>query len=344
MDNFTAPPPRPLAWTGARRSVTHGSETLVRARALTPGEPLPLVLEPTEADVDLAGWVSAQRAWLEQQLLEHGALLLRGFGLRGARAFESVARALCPDLYGEYGDLPREDGVVYRSTPYPAEQTILFHNEGSHTWRWPLKQFFFCALPAERGGETPIVDCRRVYARLAPSVLQRFAEQGLMYVRNFVPGLDVSWQDFFGTAVRAEVEASCRAAGVQHVWRADGGLRTWEIRPAVATHPLSGQSVFFNQLQLHHASCLSAPVRESLAGLFAPEDFPRRVCYGDGQPIEDGLVDEIRALYWELARSFPWEAGDLLVLDNMLTAHARNPYEGPRKILVAMGAITGGRP
>jgi alpha-ketoglutarate-dependent taurine dioxygenase len=330
------------SWAGARRSATESSQHLVRLRELAEGEPLPLLLEPAEVDVDLPAWAAAQRDRIEELLLVHGALLFRGFGLRGAGAFEAVARALCPDLHGEYGDLPREAGLIYRSTPYPADQAILFHNEASHTARWPMKQFFYCQTPAAQGGETPIVDCRRVHERLDGRILRRFADQGVMYVRNFIPGLDVPWQEFFRTQERAAVEATCRAAGVAYEWRADGGLRTREVRPAVAVHPKTGARLFFNQLQLHHASCLEASLRESMKGLFAADDFPRDALYGDGQPIEDAVVDEIRSLYQELAVSFPWEAGDVLLLDNMLTAHARNPYAGPRKILVAMGEMTGG--
>jgi alpha-ketoglutarate-dependent taurine dioxygenase len=342
MSDTTAPVRRP-AWAGARRPAPGPSPALVRTRELTPGERLPLVLEPAEADVDLAGWAAAHRDRLEGLLLLHGALLFRGFGLLGAEPFEAAARAICPVLHGEYGDLPHESGVVYRSTPYPSDLPILFHNEASHTSRWPMKQFFFCLVPAAEGGETPIVDCRRIHERLEERVLQRFAEKGLTYVRNFIPGLDVSWEEFFRTADRGEVEARCRAAGVAFEWRADGGLRTREVRPAVAVHPKTGERVFFNQLQLHHASCLEVSLRDSMKGLFADDDFPRHARYGDGAPIEDGLVDEIRSLYWDLSRSFAWEKGDLLLLDNMLTAHARNPYVGPRKILVAMGEMVGDR-
>ena len=34
-----------------------------------------------------------------------------------------------------------------------------------------------------------------------------------------------------------------------------------------------------------------------------------------------------------------WQEGDIALLDNMLTAHARDPYSGPRKIVVAMGQM-----
>jgi alpha-ketoglutarate-dependent taurine dioxygenase len=34
---------------------------------------------------------------------------------------------------------------------------------------------------------------------------------------------------------------------------------------------------------------------------------------------------------------FAWQRGDIMLLDNVLTAHARNPFVGERKLLVAMG-------
>ena len=52
-------------------------------------------------------------------------------------------------------------------------------------------------------------------------------------------------------------------------------------------------------------------------------------------------MDEISAHYWRNSVSFPWRQGDILMLDNMLVAHARNPYVGPRKIVVGMGSMLG---
>ena len=67
------------------------------------------------------------------------------------------------------------------------------------------------------------------------------------------------------------------------------------------------------------------------------ESIPRNVYYGDGAPIDDATVSEIGELYERTAVRFRWQEGDLLMLDNMLVAHARDPFTGPRKIVVAMG-------
>jgi alpha-ketoglutarate-dependent taurine dioxygenase len=324
-----------------RKPVAVTQEQLVKESYLADGAPLPLVLQPAMADLDLPVWAAAERAYLEAQLLKHGALLFRGFALPTVSEFERFAQALCPQLFGEYGDLPREgvSGKVYQSTPYPADQAILFHNESSHLHRWPLRIWFYCVQAALEGGETPLVDCREVYRQLDPHLRQRFEERGLLYLRNYTDGLDVSWQHFFRTTDRAAVEAYCRAAGIEYEWKRDGGLRTRRRCQAVARHPATGEATFFNQVALHHISCLAPAVRESLQAVFAEEDLPRHVYYGDGAPIEDAVITEVRELCDQLAVRFRWQEGDVALLDNMLVAHSRAPFTGPRKIVVAMGEM-----
>jgi alpha-ketoglutarate-dependent taurine dioxygenase len=312
---------------------------LTRSSYLQPGHTLPLVLEPALADVDLADWAGGAREFIETELFKHGAILFRGFGVETIAQFEQFAAALRPDLYGEYGDLPRESGKVYKSTPYPEDKTILFHNESSHMHRWPMKQWFYCVHPAQKGGETPLVDCRQIYQRLPPRIVENFQRKKLRYMRNFHEGLDVSWQEFFRTTDKAAVERYCQANSIAFEWPKKGGLRTWQISPGVARHPKTGEMVFFNQVQLHHVFFLDPELRRSLEALFSPDEYPRNVSYGDGSPIEDAVMDEILRVYWENASRFLWRRGDIVLLDNMLVAHARNPYQGERKITVAMAEM-----
>ncbi|MGH9361680.1 MAG: TauD/TfdA family dioxygenase, partial [Thermoanaerobaculia bacterium] len=316
-----------------RRPVDLEEVELVATSTLRPDAPLPLLIQPAVADVDLVDWARGNLPCLEEGLARHGAILFRGFGLDTVERFERLAGAVTGELFGEYGDLPRDamGGKVYSSTPYPADRAILFHNESSQMDQWPLKQWFFCVVPARRGGETPIADCRRVYRLLDPVLRERFRRHGVMYVRNFTDGLDVPWQDFFRTSDRAAVEEACRRAGIDLEWKGGDGLRTRKRTPAVAVHPKTGEEVFFNQIQAHHVSCLEPEVRASLLSLFGEENLPRNVLYGDGSPIEDEVMAEVRAAYEQVAVAFPWQQWDVLLLDNMLTAHCRNPYEGPRK-------------
>ncbi|GAA2264412.1 hypothetical protein GCM10010430_56340 [Kitasatospora cystarginea] len=328
------------ALRGARRRSVDIARINPVKTGFLPGLPqTPLVLEPAAADVDLPGWLGANRELVDDYLHRHGALLLRGFHEGSVERFEEAASAICPTLFREYGDLPREGESVriYKSTPYPEDRSILFHNESSHLHTWPMRQFFSCVVAAQEGGETPIVDCRQVYAALRPELVEQFARRKLRYVRNFIDSVDVSWSRFYGTDDRSEVERKCLEAGEGFEWAPDGTLRTWRVADAVLPHPRTGEMVFFNQLALHHVSCLDPDTRQSLEALYGEAGMPRNVYWGDGGVIEDEVIAEVREVMDRESLVFPWQEGDVLVIDNMLVAHARRPFVGPRKIVVALG-------
>ncbi|SHH81449.1 Taurine catabolism dioxygenase TauD, TfdA family [Pollutimonas bauzanensis] len=252
---------------------------------------------------------------------------------------------MCDELYGEYGDLPPKEGAkrAYRSTPYPESEMILFHNESSHLDKWPRKQWFYCELPSVKGGATPLVDCRQILEHIPPAFSERLAIEGLLYIRTFTDGLDVRWQDFFHTEDRQTAEQVCRAAGMDCLWLGDDDLQMTNLSPAVIEHPITQQRALFNQIQLHHPFFLAPDLREYLLSMVGEDRLPRNVRYGGGEPIE---VENLRALseaYDACAVRFSWAEGDVVLLDNMLTAHARDPYEGQRKIVVAMGEMVPSR-
>jgi len=300
-----------------------------------------ILMSPASRGVDLAEWASANIELIEASLRKAGAILFRGFGLKRIDEFEKVAQVICPSLFGDYGDLPPEEQArkIYQSTPYPEQLPILFHNEASHTHRWPLKQFFFCVIPATEGGETPIADCRKVYELLSPETVLKFKEKNLLYVRNFTDAFDVSWQCFFKTSDPAAVERLCRENSIDLEWKSDGSLRIEQRSPAIVKHPRTWDVVFFNQIQLHHIHFLPADTRALILSLVGEDSLPRNVYYGDGSPIEPEVLEEISEAYNKASIRFRWEKGDLLLLDNMLIAHSRSPYKGARKIVVAMGEM-----
>jgi alpha-ketoglutarate-dependent taurine dioxygenase len=242
-------------------------------------------------------------------------------------------------LFDENGEHPREkvSGKVYTPVFYPPDQHLLWHNENSFNYSWPTKIWFACVEPAQRGGETPIVDSRLVYQQLDPAILDQFMRKGVMYVRNYDSALGLDWKTVFRTSDRAVVEERCRQQLMSFEWKENGQLKTTCARPAAVRHPVTGEMTWFNQAQHWHVSCLDPETREAMLKLFSEEDLPRHCYYGDGSPIEDSVMTEILKTYEEMESLFPWMAGDILMLDNLLTAHARNRFTGERKLLVAMG-------
>jgi alpha-ketoglutarate-dependent taurine dioxygenase len=321
------------------RTVSLDAGSPVRFAPLREEGGLPLLATPELPGVSLTGWAEANRGLVEEQLLRSGAILFRGFGISSREEFEAFCAALAPELMG-YGErsTPRREvgGKVYTSTEYPADQHIPMHNELSYTHAWPGKIWFYCHAPAAQGGETPIADSRQVYRALDPAVRERFASRQVLYVRNFGEGLGLTWREAFQTDDWSAVEEYCRNAGIEFEWRPGERLRTRAVRPAVLRHPSTGEDVWFNQAHLHHVSALPEATRRALLEVVSPDDLPFNTYYGDGGEIEAEALDQVRRAYAETSVRFPWQRGDVLMLDNVAVAHGRASYTGERKILVAM--------
>jgi alpha-ketoglutarate-dependent taurine dioxygenase len=300
---------------------------------------LPLVVRPALPGLKLRGWMSDHRGLVEEKLLDHGALLFRDFPVRSIEAFEEVAIALSGELVEyRFRASPRTTvkDRIYTSTDYPPEQSIFPHNEHSYSPVFPLRLYFFCETPASKGGETPVGDTRRVLERIDADVRQRFEKNKILYVRNYGDGFGLSWQTVFQAEDPAQVEAYCRAQGIAYEWKGNGRLRTRQVGPAIVRHPRTGERIWFNHATFFHVTTLPKELRESLLDQFTEEDLPNHTFYGDGSPIEPDVVEHLRGAYRDVLIEFSWQRGDILLVDNMLAVHSRNPYEGPRKIVVAM--------
>jgi alpha-ketoglutarate-dependent taurine dioxygenase len=304
----------------------------------------PVVVTPARPGLVLADWAAENRPWLERTLHGAGAILFRGFGVDDVDEFQRFVQSASGELLEyTYRSSPRTQvkGNVYTSTEYPADQRIPFHTEMSYTSTWPMKIAFLSLVVAATQGETPIADSRRVYERLPAEIRGRFERLGVMYVRNYTPWMDLPWQNVFQAETREAVDEFCRAAGIEAEWISDDHLRTRQVCQGVATHPVTGEKVWMNQAHLFHVSSLDPAVAEMLLDEFGEENLPRNTYYGDGSPIDPAVFGAIRDAYDAEALVFPWQTGDVLLLDNMLMAHARSPFTGDRKVVVGMAESYG---
>ena len=322
-----------------RQSVRVSPTGLVQAVPLHAGTSLPLMVQPTVKGVELAVWAAHHREYIETLVLQHGAILFRNFTVQGVAEFEQCIRAISGEaLEYRFRASPRTQvqGNIYTSTEYPADQSIFPHNEHAYSPRFPLRLYFFCVTPAQQGGATPIGDTRQVLRAIPPYIRERFRDKNVMYVRNYGDGFGLPWQTVFQTSEPAEVAAYCRSVNITVEWREGNRLRTRHRGPAIVKHPRTGEEVWFNHATFFHMSTLEPSIRQALLAAFREEDLPQNTYYGDGTPIESEVLEALRAAYQRSMIVFPWQPGDVLLLDNMLAVHGRQPFVGPRRVVVGM--------
>lgn len=290
-------------------------------------------------NMKLEPWLVENRHWIEQQLRLKGAILLRGLRVHGSRQVAKCFSTLFDDALLPYvhRSTPRTElnGNIYTATEYHSDQLIVQHNEQAYTNDWPMRIGFFCMLPSAQGGETPIADSRKVFDAIPAAIREEFTAKRLRYVRHY-SDIDLPWKEVFGTDSRQEVEAFCRANHIAFEWLADNALRTQQTLPAVQQHPVTGEWLWFNQAHLFHSSALEPAIRNELLQSRGEANLPRHVYFGDGSAIDDAYLQCIRDIYQQLKIKFTWQKGDVMLLDNMLFSHGREPFSGERKVLVGM--------
>lgn len=298
-----------------------------------------MMLTAQDNSIDLISWAKQESDKLEKLYQEYGAVLFRGFSVEDEEAFQSLCQSFAKELL-DYTEpsTPRSKvkGKVYTSTEYPNDRHIPMHNEHSYTNNWPLKIWFYCAVEPGSGGETPIADAGLVYDILPDEVRDKFEKYGVRYRRNYHDNLDLPWQKVFDTEDKAKVEAYCKKKNIEYSWKEDGSLQTQYTAQSVTTHPASGKKLWFNQAHLFNLYSLPDAVQDYMRESLGADNAPRNSYIGDGSEISESDYKIIMSTYDKAKVTFSWKQGDVLWLDNMRFTHGRTPFEGDRKVLVAM--------
>ncbi|GAA5198330.1 TauD/TfdA family dioxygenase [Rugosimonospora acidiphila] len=311
-------------------------ETSLVRRGFLNEQSLPLVLE-FDADVNVPSWISRHRSELRADLHRYGALLFRS---ATPPDFQETVRAFSADQVDYRGGTAirsRVSSDTYTASEYPEQLVIRQHSEFCYSNDWPMLLFFYCDVPSRVGGQTPLVDNRTLLREMPSQIRQQFAERDLLYVRGY--GYNRTWQRSYETDSRAEVEEICAREGRRVEWLGDDQLRTYERRLAVTSHPVTGERVWFNYAIGFHISRMDDEIRDALSTSEQDTDsqlWPNNVLWGDGAEIDAEVINTVNDLVVEHTVQFDWQHGDVLVVDNMLCGHGRQPYQGPRRILLKM--------
>jgi alpha-ketoglutarate-dependent taurine dioxygenase len=301
--------------------------------------PFPVVLQPSSGAADAVDYLRDQKALVEELVTEHGAVLLRGFDVRSPEQFFDIITQIAPDIlsYSERSSPRHAVGDrVYTSTDHPADQDILLHSEQSYTLNWPRFICFFCHTKASSGGNTPIADNRRILKRLPLSLVERLEAHGILYQRTYTPGLGVSWQTAFQTEDPAQVAVFCKERDIDFRWDEDGCLKTRQYRSAFQYHPVTQEKIWFNHALFFHVTSLEPHITEALIEAVGYDNVPTNTFFGNGEPFSSEDLLAMRQAIAAEKHSFDWQVGDVLILDNMICQHGRDPFTGTRNIYTLM--------
>src|SRR5881296_242233 len=315
--------------------MSYSSPTSLLNVDVRPGKPPMLRVDAPD---DAPRWAAEHRDALRTLVAEHGSLLVRGLGLRDVAETDAVFRRLGSLMPETEACAPRRRYAqgVYSSSKWPPNQPMCMHHELSYLLEPPSLMLFACLTAAASGGATPVADSPAVLDALPADLVERFERLGWLLIRNYNDDIGASFAEAFGTDDRAAVESYCRANAIQFEWQPDGGLRTWQRRSAVVHHPLTGQRCWFNQIAFLNEWTIDREVREYLVDLYGEDGLPFNTRFGNGDPIGEDVVGLINEVYEANTVREPWQSGDLMLVDNVRTAHGRERYEGPREVLVAM--------
>ncbi|XP_002983066.2 clavaminate synthase-like protein At3g21360 [Selaginella moellendorffii] len=290
----------------------------------------PALLVPDNGSDDslhsLLHLIREKRASIRGKVVEHGALLLRGWKLANAQDFASVVEALgYTSMDYKHGGGARKHilGPVFTANEDPVDKRISFHNEMAYLTVYPDVIMFFCEQPSPRGGGTALVNGELVYQRLAkemPEIFNLLQEKRICYRT----GLPKKWEEAFQTTDKAIAQKRAEAIGARLEWKADGSDHDEPVAyrgpfSATVKHPVKGSMAWFNSI------CL-----------VQDDPVTRGVAFGDGSPIPVEELDKIATVLQEEQVVLDWQKGDVVIVDNLSVMHCRLPGEPPRVVLVSL--------
>jgi alpha-ketoglutarate-dependent taurine dioxygenase len=315
-------------------------------------KPFPYVIDGREIN-DHMSWLKDHLIEIDENLKSSGAILFRNFGIHTRQDLQSTLNALIPaekilDYTG--GTSPREklgEGI-YSSTKMPFFLKIPLHSEMAYRKKFPRKILFYCETSPVFGGETPFVDIRKVYKDIPVSIREKLESEGIVYyrhlknytsMRKFLSRLNPmvetgTWQFVFKTSDSQVVNTYCRENFYQAEWLKDGSVMLKTHLPAT----IDGASWFnsFHFFQVHHRIWGRCMTMFFKILLFLTDGNDLSATTGNQQRLSSKEISQIVDAYEKNQVKFKWQQGDLLYLNNTLTAHGRNWYLGKRKILVSL--------
>ncbi|KAE8142880.1 hypothetical protein BDV38DRAFT_293362 [Aspergillus pseudotamarii] len=336
-------------------------------RILGPPHPsntvIPLALRPTEESkksLTLDSIISTietlqsrDQTWTKY-LARHGTLLFRDLPIHNADDFSKFALAFGyrpHEIIGIVVDRPLLAPNVAPANEAPKEVQIYNHNESPQVPHAPEYIFFYNQRAPVKGGETPISSSlelfRRAQAEL-PEFIDELAEKGILsrvaynIEKQYEGGATL--HQAFGKEIQDgdDEETKRRKIEAQIARYGRGNHTTWEWTetgvvlthrlPVIRTQPGTNLPTLFTGLASYYKRLQANDERKNVT----------HQLYGDGTPIPEKYLAHLAKITDEIRVLHRWQEGDVLVFDNIIAQHGREPWEGEQTDRVVLASLFDG--
>ena len=313
---------------------------------------------------DLITLIQDHHPELTQRVLNHGALLFRGFNCISVQMFSDAITAcnLGSRCDTQDYDLPRTilSDDIYTSSDLPGHIPLPLHHEKPRSINPPHHLYFCCAQPPEQKGGTLLANAASIWDAMPRDISRRIDAYGVIYKqffhgntwlanwlkKNLGEGSARRWQEYFGTQNRAEVENKLAAGLAQWKWidKKDDLIVTQSL-PGVLEHPENGNKCWFNSAAyLNYFDNLIYGSLSALHGLsyvaarymMFQDIFPLVCHYGNGESFSKKDILRINEILQNHIKVMRWQAGDFMIVDNYTMMHGKQPHERQRLLYSCM--------
>ncbi|KAF2796750.1 Clavaminate synthase-like protein [Melanomma pulvis-pyrius CBS 109.77] len=332
-----------------------------------PNTVIPLALRPStygDGTPDLDTVISsikslqAQDGLLTKKLAQHGTLLFRGLPINDAQDFSKFAHAFgyAPhEIIGIVVNRPLLAPNVAPANEAPKDVLIYSHNESPQVPHAPEYIFFYGHRAPSKGGESPISSSLELFHRAKeeiPAFIEELAAKGILSKVTYKVETQYAGgstlKQAFGKEIqdgddeatrRAKVEAQIQryGRGTHTSWEWTDGGQTLVLThhlPAIRTQPNTNLPTLFTGLAAYYRNFVNTAN--------AARRNVTQQLYGDGTPIPDAYLKRLAEITEEIRVLHRWERGDVLVYDNVVAQHGRQPWEGEQGDRVVLASLWDG--
>ncbi|KAJ5787626.1 hypothetical protein N7457_002616 [Penicillium paradoxum] len=336
-------------------------------RILGPPHPqntvIPLALRPTktnakatlEAVVETIKSLQEKDGILTKKLARHGTLLFRNLPIYNAEDFSKFAHAFGykpHEIIGIVVDRPLLAPNVAPANEAPKEVLIYNHNESPQVPHAPEYIFFYGHRAPAKGGESPIASSLELFNRAQqeiPEFIAELAEKGILsrvtyrVEQQYEGGstlrqafgkeiLDGDDEETKRRKIEAQIARYGRGEHTTWEWTDDGLILTHRL-PAIRTQPGTNLPTLFTGLAAYWKRMqLDVEARKNVT----------HQLFGDGTPIPEKYLAHLAKITDDIRVLHRWQEGDVLVYDNVIAQHGREPWEGEQLDRVVMASLFDG--